>query len=793
PPRRLSDGAGTAGGPPGLLPLLFAAQAPRSPGAVAVIAGDRSLTYAELDAASNRLAHRLVAGGVGPEQVVGLVMPRSLEFVVGMLGVLKAGAAYLPVDPGYPAERIAFMCRDAGAERLLSAGDVFVDGPAGPPPAVRLDSRHPAYVIYTSGSSGVPKGVVVPHGGVPAMARSQVRRLGLDATSRVFWFSSPSFDASVWELWGALSSGGAVVVAGPDPVAELAARGDLTHATVPPSVLASVTPSAAPGTVVSAGEALPEQTAAGWSVGRRLLNAYGPTEVTVCATVSEPLEGDQVPIGRPIEGTRVLVLDGWLRPVPHGVPGELYVSGAGVARGYAGRPALTAERFVANPFGPGRMYRTGDVVRWRADGQLEFLGRSDDQVKVRGHRIELGEVEAALAACDGVSRAAVAVRDGRLVGYAVTSDVEGVREAVARRLPAYMVPSAIVGLAELPLNANGKLDRKALPLPTFTRSRGPATADEEVLCRAFAEVLDKDLVGADDNFFDLGGDSILATKLVGHLRGALRAGISLRTVLEAPTPAGLAARLGTPETRHELEVLLPLRAHGSRPPLFCVHPAGGVSWPYAGLVRYLHPEQPVYGLQARGFTETGALPSSVEQMAADYIDQMRSVQPSGPYHLLGWSFGGLVAHAIATRLQREGEHVALLAVLDAYPIGLDAVDIDRALAIARGEVDASATSLTGTAPEVADAIVVNHIHLYNEFQPAPFHGDLLLFRADPGIAGAELAWLPYVTGRIDIHAAGCEHRSMLRRPGLARIGPILASAIEEANIQSSIEVQQVRS
>ncbi|WP_281893155.1 non-ribosomal peptide synthetase [Phytohabitans aurantiacus] len=786
--RLLRDWAGSAGEPDGLLPRLFAAQASRTPRAVAVIAGDRSLTYAELDAASNRLAHRLVAGGVRAEQVVGLVMPRSLEFVVGMLGVLKAGAAYLPVDPGYPAERIAFMCRDAGAERLLSAADVFVDGPAGPPPAVRLDPRNRAYVIYTSGSSGAPKGVVVPHGGVPAMARSQVRRLGLDATSRVFWFSSPGFDASVWELWGALSSGGAVVVAGPDPVAELAARGDLTHATVPPSVLAAVTPSAAPGTVVSAGEALPEQTAAGWSVGRRLLNAYGPTEVTVCATVSEPLEGDQVPIGRPIEGTRVFVLDGWLRPVPHGVPGELYVTGAGVARGYAGRPALTAERFVANPFGPGRMYRTGDVVRWRADGQLEYLGRADDQVKVRGHRIELAEVEAALAACDGVDRAAVVVRDGRLVGYTVTSDVEGVRAAVARRLPAYMVPSAIVGLDELPVNANGKLDRKALPAPTIARSRGPATADEEALCRAFAEVLNKEAVGADDNFFDLGGDSILATKLVGHLRGVLRAGVSLRTVLEAPTPAGLAARLDTPETRHELEVLLPLRANGSRPPLFCVHPAGGVSWPYAGLVRYLHPEQPVYGLQARGFTETGALPASVEQMAADYLDQIRSVQPSGPYHLLGWSFGGLVAHAIATRLQSEGEHVALLAVLDAYPIGLDAVDIDRALAIARGEVDASATSLTGTAPEVADAIVVNHIHLYNEFQPAPFHGDLLLFRADPGIAGAELAWLPYVTGRIDIHAAGCEHRSMLRRPGLARIGPIVARAIEKVN-----QIQPVRS
>ncbi|GAA4703571.1 hypothetical protein GCM10023263_46960 [Phytohabitans rumicis] len=781
-------GSGRDAGAP--LPELFAAQVSRSPDAVAVECGDRSLTYAQLDAASNRLARWLVEAGVGPERVVALVLPRSVEFAVGMLAVAKAGGAYLPVDPRYPAERIAFLCRDAGAGVVLRAGDVYPGGPAEPVPAARWDPRHPAYVIYTSGSSGVPKGVVVPQGGVPVMVAAQVRRLGLGPGSRVLWFSAPTFDASVWELWGALLSGATVVVAGDDPVGELAARDDLTHATVPPGVLASVPASVPVPTLVSAGEALPERVAAAWSVGRRLLNAYGPTEVTVCATVSELLDGSHgVTIGRPIEGTRVWVLDGWLRAVPPGVAGELYVSGAGLARGYLGRPALTAERFVACPFGGAgvRMYRTGDVVRWRDDGQLEFLGRVDDQVKVRGHRIELGEVEAALAGCDGVKRAAAVVRDGRLVGYVVPSDVEGVREALARRLPGHLVPSAIVGLDRLPVNGSGKLDRRALPAPPYAHapSREPATPVEEALCRAFAAVLGVDGVGADDSFFDLGGDSIMATRLVGHIRGAMRAGISLRTVLEAPTPAGLAARLDARDTRHDLEVLLPLRTHGSRPPLFCVHPASGVSWPYAGLLRYLGPEQPLYGLQARGFTDTDALPATVEQMAADYLDRIRSVQPAGPYHLLGWSFGGLVAHAIATRLQEEGERVALLAVLDAYPIGVEAVDVDLAVSSVRGEVDLSATSL---APGTIDAVVANHIKLHNGFTPGAYDGNLLLFQAVPGIAGADSVWLPYVTGRIDLHRVACDHQSMLRQPALARIGPILDREITTIN-----QVQSVRS
>ncbi|MEJ3750125.1 amino acid adenylation domain-containing protein [Actinomycetes bacterium KLBMP 9797] len=790
----LDEWTGTPAGTGDLLPELFAAQVARTPDAVAVVCDERQLTYAELDAASNRLAHRLIRSGVEPEQVVGLAVPRSLEFVVGMLGVLKAGGAFLPVEPDCPVERLAFILGEARPRLLLTADDVSPDETA-EPVAVPVDPRHPAYVVYTSGSTGVPKGVVVSHGGVPVMVGAQVRRLGLGPGSRVLWCASPSFDASVWELWGALGSGAAVVVSR-DPVGDLAARGDVTHVTVSPGVLGVLSASVSVGTVVSAGEVLPAAVAARWSVGRRLLNAYGPTEVTVCATVSAPLSSDVgVSIGGPVEGTRVWVLDGWLRAVPPGVSGELYVAGAGVARGYVNRPGLTAERFVANPFdgGGGRMYRTGDVVRWRPDGQLEFVGRIDDQVKVRGHRVELGEVESALAGCEGVRRAAAAVRDGRLVGYVAPADVDTavVRATLDRRLPAFMVPQ-VVALDELPVTASGKVDRRALPAPTHMPSRGPATPAEEALCQAFAAVLGVAAVGAEDSFFDLGGDSLLVTRLVGQIRGALRADISLRTVLEAPTPAALAARLDTsgtpdtPDTRQEFDVVLPLRAGGSLPPLFCVHPAGGLSWPYASLLRYLDPEQPVYGLQARGFTESGALPASVEQMAEDYLEHIRAIQPEGPYHLLGWSFGGLVAYAIATRLRQAGERVALLAVLDAYPIGVDAIDVDDALATVRAEVGSAGPVLDGAALAALDTIVPNHIRLHNRFRPDPFDGDLLLFQAEPGVAGADEIWRMYVSGRIDVHPVACGHHSMLRQSGVARIGPILAGQLKELNQMPSL-------
>ncbi|MGW2378521.1 non-ribosomal peptide synthetase, partial [Kitasatospora sp. NPDC001683] len=455
------------------LPELFAAQVSAAPDSVALVCGDTELTYRQLNARANRFAHSLVARRVGPEQLVAVALPRSVEAVVAVLGVLKAGAAYLPVDPAYPRTRIDFMLADA-RPALLVDDPAMVAGVSDWPetdPEVALDVRHPAYVIYTSGSTGRPKGVVVSHSGVSGLVAEQVERLGVARGSRVLQFASPSFDASFWELCSALLTGAALVLAPAEaPLEALTDRRlDVSHVTLPPSALSALeSADLTATTLVVAGEACPPELVARWAPGRRMINAYGPTETTVCATMSAPLTaGSGVPpIGRPVAGFRAYVLDERLRLVPPGVAGELYVAGPGLARGYLNRPGLTAGRFVACPFGPAgaRMYRTGDVVRRRTDGELEYVARADDQVKVRGFRVELGEVEAALAEHPAVARAAVLARDDRLIGYAATRPDAAVRPAelaahLRERLPDYLVPSAFVLLDALPLTPNGKLDR----------------------------------------------------------------------------------------------------------------------------------------------------------------------------------------------------------------------------------------------------------------------------------------------------------------------------------------------
>ncbi|GLZ29127.1 hypothetical protein Lesp02_13170 [Lentzea sp. NBRC 105346] len=492
-----------------------------------------SLSYLELSQRSNRLAHHLIGLGVGPESIVALSLPRSIDMVVAVLGVLKTGGAYLPVDPDYPAERIEFMLTDAAPQVVLTALPEL-SGPVDDP-VVDLRPEHPAYVIYTSGSTGRPKGVVVSHAGVASLLESQRSQLGVGPGKRVLQFASLSFDAAFWEICMSLLSGATLVltsgkVLGDDLASVLR---DVTHATLPPVALAGVSPVPSLECLVVAGEACSPELVSAWAPGRRMINAYGPTETTVCATMSSPL-GSGAPIGGPIANTRVYVLDGLLRPVPAGVAGELYVAGAGLARGYLRRPALTASRFVACPFG-GRMYRTGDMVRWNRSGELEFIGRADDQVKVRGFRIELGEIEAVLAE---IAQNVVVVRDGRLVAYVVSSD--DVRSWLASRLPEHMVPSVIVPMDALPVTPNGKVDRNALPAPSVAVSgRAPRTEREEVLCGLFAEVLGLPSVGVDDSFFALGGDSIMSIQLVSRARAA-GVELSIRDVFERRTVAALA-------------------------------------------------------------------------------------------------------------------------------------------------------------------------------------------------------------------------------------------------------------
>jgi amino acid adenylation domain-containing protein/non-ribosomal peptide synthase protein (TIGR01720 family) len=600
-----------------LTPLaeLVEAAVARTPDAPAVLGADGTLSFAELDARANQLARLLIARGAGPERIVALALPRSMHIVVAQLAVAKAGAAFLPIDPDYPAQRIEFMLTDATPVLVLTLAQLAAGLPslAGTPvlvlddPAVRAEcaqlpdrvvreedrsaplvAAHPAYVIYTSGSTGQPKGVVVTHAGLASFAAAEAEQYAVAAGDRVLQFSSPSFDASVLELCMSLPAGAALVVPPPGPLlgaplAEVLVQQKVTHALIPPAALATVPDDLAGHafpqfqTVIVGGDVCPAELVTRWAPNRRMINSYGPTETTVVATWSDPLVAGQAPtIGRPIWNTRVFVLDPQLRPVPVGVAGELYISGIGLARGYLHRAGLTAARFVANPFGsPGaRMYRSGDRVRWNRTGQLQFLGRVDDQVKIRGFRIEPGEIEAVLQQHPDITQAAVIAYDDpfsttRLVAYVVGSEVDipGLRAHAAAVLPHYLVPSAFIELDEFPVNANGKLDLRALPAPEATAGRAgdyvaPRTAAEAVVAEIWADVLGVEEVGAEDNFFALGGDSVRSLLILTRIKAAFDVTLTPRDVLTARTISTL-AELIEEEILRELELDLVASGDGN--------------------------------------------------------------------------------------------------------------------------------------------------------------------------------------------------------------------------------------
>ena len=563
------------------IPALFAAQVARVPDAVALSFESGSMTYRELDEAANRLANLLAARGACPGESVALLFSRSADAIVSIAAVLKTGAAYLPIDPAHPDARIRFMVADAApiaaitssalADRLhgcdlpvIDVNDLVVDTQ----PSTALPTPAPddiAHIIYTSGTTGVPKGVAVTHRNVTQFLTVADAYVPPDGV----WTqcNSYGFDTSVWEIWGPLLHGGRVVVvpesvaAAPEDFHALLVSERVSLLTWTPSAVATLSPAGLGSmALIVAGEACPAEVVDRWAPGRVMLNACGPTETTMVVTFSAPLMAGSgvVPIGSPVPGAALFVLDGWLRPVAAGVVGELYVAGRGVACGYVGRAGLTASRFVACPFGgagaPGmRMYRTGDLVRWGADGQLQYLGRADEQVKIRGYRIELGEVQAALAGVEGVEQAAVIARedrpgDKRLVGYVTgTAEPARLRAKLADRLPPYMVPAAVVVVDALPLTPNGKLDTRALPAPEYRdgdRYRAPAGAVEEILAGIYAQVLGLERVGVDDSFFDLGGDSLSAMRVIAAANKSLDAGLAVRILFEAPTVAQLAPRIG---------------------------------------------------------------------------------------------------------------------------------------------------------------------------------------------------------------------------------------------------------
>ncbi|WP_413754280.1 non-ribosomal peptide synthase/polyketide synthase [Streptomyces sp. R-74717] len=829
--------------PEAALPELFTRQARATPDAVAVVASDTELTYRELDLRANRLARALIGQGVAPETPVAVLLERSADLVVAILAIIKAGGAYVPLDSRFPQSRIDLILQEAGTSLVLTE-DVLTAliqaEPDSSDPEVACHPQQLAYVMYTSGSTGRPKGVAVTHRDVVAHALTPCWRDG--GHERVLLHSPTAFDLSTYEHWVPLLGGGRVVVAPPGRL-DL----DLLHQAVSehqvtglwltaglfrlvaeerPGLLTGVREVWTGGDVVSPA-AVARVLAA--CPGITVVNGYGPTEATTLATchpvhaLSE--HAATMPIGRPMANMRAYVLDAGLRPVPPGVVGELYLAGMGVARGYVGRPGLTVQRFTADPYGPAgsRMYRTGDLAWWLADGTLEFAGRADHQVKLRGFRIEPGEIEAVLASCPGVAQVAVVVRedqpdDKRLVAYLVPApegvpEVSELSDRLRRELPEYMVPSAFVTLDVLPLTANGKLDRAALPAPDYGApgaGRGPRTPQEQLLCDLFAQVLGREQVHIDDSFFDLGGHSLLAARLVSRVRETLGVEVGLRTLFEAPTVAGLTERLVMNDPDDALDVLLPLRTTGSRTPLFCIHPGGGISWSYSGLLNHIGSEYPVYAIQARGLGRPEPRPASFEEMAADYADQIRKIQPEGPYLLLGWSAGGLIAQAIACELQARGERTALLAILDAYPVkdvAFEEVPVPTERDVLVGVLDcnldelgdrpltygevaeilrergSALAGLTEQQIEVVVHIMINNAKLAVDFVPGKFDGDLLLFNStiDRGEDNAGPGtWRPYITGRIESHEITTRHDRMTQAGSLAQIGPILAAKLAEA-------------
>ncbi|MER7665839.1 amino acid adenylation domain-containing protein [Streptomyces sp. NPDC096193] len=828
-------------------------QARRTPTAPAVVFGERTLTYEQLDARAGRLASRLVSSGVRPGALVAVALPRSAELVVALLAVLKAGGAYLPVDPGHPPARIAAMLGDAAPICLLTDGatlprlpgtdatTLVVDhtgAPALPPSDTpgELTPRHPAYVIYTSGSTGRPKGVAVSHAAIDNRLRWMQHTYPLAPGDRVLQKTPCGFDVSVWEFFWALREGATLVVAEPDghkdplylsrTIQELG----VTVCHFVPSMLQLflAEPEAARCTslrdVFSSGEALPRDVVREFHrtmPATRLHNLYGPTEAAVDVThhTCEPGQSGPVPIGRPVWNTRLYVLDPAGQLCPPGVAGELHLAGAQLADGYLNRPELTAERFVDDPFGPAgsRMYRTGDLAQWSADGEVIYLGRTDDQVKLRGQRLEPGEIEEHLAALDGVTGACAIVRedrpgDQRLVAYVTGSDApdqKGVRAQLSTVLPDYMVPSAVVRLDAFPLSPNGKLDRKALPAPVTdtTAGRAPRNPTEETLTHLFAEVLGIERVDVDTAFFDLGGTSLLAARLMSRIRDTLGHRAPIGTLFRAPTPAALAERLtGDGGTDTALDVLLPLRASGDSVPLFVFHPAGGLSWCYSGLLPRLGAGQPVHGLQARGLMHDEPLPATMDEMAADYAAQIRSVRPHGPYRLLGWSVGGVIAHTVAVHLQRAGERVDLLALMDAYPSdqwrdlagpteadalnallrmagyegGTGALTREGVLATLRNEGSALA-ALPERVLSAVLGVVTNNARLMRTHRHQTFDGDLLFFTAAAPRAEdwlTPLAWLPHLTGQLVEHPLDCRHPEMTQPQQLDTVASVLTSRLQ---------------
>ncbi|MFC9995283.1 amino acid adenylation domain-containing protein [Nocardia sp. NPDC127526] len=825
---------------------------------VALQDGSRLWTYHELDELSSRWARELIESGAGPGGFVLVAVPRSAESVLAVWAIAKTGAAFAPIDVADPARRSATVAADSGARlglTLTAVRDTLPSEPAwlaldDPSTLARVRRRsstpirdtertsplrpgHPAYLIYTSGTTGTPKGVVVTHRGLGPLTDYIVEHYGVDQDSRVLHAHAPSFDAHLLELLAAFAAGARLIVEPPAVVAgaDLAAllrEAAITHFLTTPAVLATLTPAQAPDlrVAVVGGEACPADLVARWAPALRLFNGYGPTETTVMATQSTALiPGDPVRIGPPLPGVRASILDARLHPVPPCGQGEAYLGGPGVAAGYHGRPGATAERFVADPHGTGeRVYRTGDLVRATPGGALEFLGRADDQLTLRGRRAEPAEVEAALMALPEIAHAVAttheSARGTRLIGYVVPAagfdlDHADLIRRLRESLPAALIPAQLVELDRLPVTTHGKIDRSALPEPPMGERpyRAPESELERLVADHFAAITGAPRAGRDDDFFELGGNSLLGVALSAELATATGLPVTVRWLYAAPTVRELAARLADPGDAagdDALGVVLTLRRTGSRPPLFCVHSAVPLAWCYSGLARQVA-DRPVYGLQALTLDGTPRCGAAIDDLADGYVDEIVRVQPDGPYHLLGWSLGGQIAHAIAVRLRARGAAVATLAMLDSviFPDDMPPPPVPRMRdllthllgdepedgdALPDLTADQAAAELATAAASfgtglTADQLTRLHrgyadgVRLSHGYRPGVFDGDLLYFSATRGVTellDAQM-WRPHVTGALIEHPVQATHAQLCNADVVAVIGPLLAAHLDRGD------------
>ena len=935
---------------------LFEAQVEKTPDAVAVVCEDHHLTYRDLNSRANQLAHYLRKQGIGADSLVGLCIERSVEMVIGVLAILKAGGAYVPLDPSYPQERLAFMLADTQAPVLLTQHHLvdalsshhaqlfcidrdwsLVRHESAANLPVHTTAENLAYVIYTSGSTGQPKGVEVPHQGIVRLICGS--EYAPFAATEVFLQLAPiSFDAATFELWGALLHGATCVlfpgrIPSPADLGHVLRKHRVSTLWLTASLFNSLidhAPEALTSVrwLLTGGEALSVshvRRALTLLPATQLINGYGPTESTTFActyAIPRHIEATatSIPIGRPIANTTVYILDSGLAPVPIGVAGELYIGGDGLARGYLNRPELTAEKFIPNPFSsaPGaQLYKTGDLVRYLPDGNIEFLGRMDTQVKIRGFRIEPGEIEAVLAQHPAVREAVIIVRedqvgDKRLVGYVVSQEMEApspqtLRTYLQQKLPEYMIPSAFVSLGALPLTLNGKVDRRALPQPEQLGSGfipefvAPSTPLEELLAEIWADVLKVDKIGIYDNFFDLGGHSLLATQIVWTLekrlgktipvasmfrtptikqlaralsaeqppsRGEVEArlirlweaefntdsltadsdffelggdglralrllqnveqqfgkNLSVATLFAEPTIGQMVNRLCQPDAKAHWSFLLPLRTTGAQPPFFFAGPRI--------LAHYLGPEQPVYGLYLHGL-DGRPVPATVEEVANQYLHEIRNVQPEGPYVLGGYSFGGIVAFEMAQQLQRQGQAVAGLFLVDPTPphgstglgsghrpsffarfslrveppLVLDAMEpLPRSLSYSRTDRAEQHQrwhrSITRPLKKIICQLYLSagwlipldlrefyalnaRLPLIRRYRPQPYAGKVILFKIAERFASSHVDWEHFLTGETEICQISGTHRQIFQSPYFQTWVPQMVNALQRVTKEIS--------